>query len=218
MVFLSWLFGGSKPAAESHGKTPTPAPAPPAQPAPPTPALLPASQREEAPPAHQQQHPETEHHPPIFSRRALRQLGLFLGGAGFLSWSILLSRRAIVRHQLAAQLKFFQPSHVFALPPSPSGRPPKRDPTVALEALSLATLNTASFAIMAAGGLAWAFNLSSLDDLTRRSRRSLQATIVGGRVDHQAERELAEYVAGVLGIEQQQQKPPPSSGEEAGER
>jgi hypothetical protein len=67
---------------------------------------------------------------------------------------------------------------------------------VAVEALGLATLNTMGFGIMATGGLSWAFDLSSVEELRAAARKQ----IIGeaGDVDEAAEREVAEYFAKIL--------------------
>ncbi|KAK4117450.1 hypothetical protein N656DRAFT_696427, partial [Canariomyces notabilis] len=141
-------------------------------------------------------------YPPVLSPRSLKQLGLYFGGTGFLVFSIIVTRRAVRRYQLASQLKFFQPNNG-------NGRthngPPEKDPLMALQALSLATLNTASFAIMMAGGISWAFDISSIDDLKRLTRRSIHAH--AGQADQAAEDEVAQWVAKTLGIKEK----PPSS-------
>ena len=67
---------------------------------------------------------------------------------------------------------------------------------IALEALNLATLNVVSFAVMAAGGLSWAFDVSSVEDLRGMARRHI--TGQGGKTDEAAEREIEEWAARVL--------------------
>lgn len=67
---------------------------------------------------------------------------------------------------------------------------------IALEALNLATLNVMGFGIMITGGLAWAFDISSIDDLRRMARRHIGPP--GGQTDEEAEREVEEWVAKVL--------------------
>ncbi|KAL2017035.1 hypothetical protein VTK56DRAFT_2647 [Thermocarpiscus australiensis] len=181
-MFLSWLFG-SKPANGSDDKTP--ALAAEAPPKPPRNEILPPAQ------------PESRH-PPVFSERSLRQLGLFFGGAGFMVYSILLSRRAITRHQLGAQLKFYQPNHLRGL--TQKDPPRSEGAVVAAEALVLATLNTMSFGIMAAGGLSWAFDISSVDDLRRMAQRSIEEA--SGNLDENEEREVAEWITKTLGIKE----------------
>ena len=75
-----------------------------------------------------------------------------------------------------------------------------KDPMMAAEALTLATLNVVSFATMAAGGTSWALDILSVEDLRRKARR----TLYGGseaNLDEEAEKEVAEWVAKTLGID-----------------
>lgn len=67
---------------------------------------------------------------------------------------------------------------------------------IALEALNLATINVISFGIMATGGLAWAFDISSVDELKERARASIRGQ--AGALDADAEREFEEWAAKVL--------------------
>lgn len=68
---------------------------------------------------------------------------------------------------------------------------------VAVEALNLATLSVVSFALMAGAGTAWALDISSLEDLRERARRSLYGP--EGRVDEDVDKEVAEWMAKTLG-------------------
>ncbi|ETS84269.1 hypothetical protein PFICI_02294 [Pestalotiopsis fici W106-1] len=127
---------------------------------------------------------------PILSQRSLSQLGFFAAGAGFLSLSVLITRRAILRKHLTAIPLFFEQSNKPASKLSGDGG------LVAVEALGLATLNTMGFGIMATGGLSWAFDLSSVEELRAAARKQ----IVGeaGDIDEAAEREVAEYFSNLL--------------------
>ncbi|GAB1312246.1 hypothetical protein MFIFM68171_02456 [Madurella fahalii] len=186
--YLSSLFS-SKPASENNNKllSTTPAPAPASAPATNTPnekGTLLRQRLAERPP-----------YPPVTSARSLKQLGLYFGGAGFLAFSILITRRAVTRYKLASQLKFFEPTNGNGI--THHGLPQK-DPGMALQALNLATLNTFSFGIMMAGGISWAFDISTVDDLKRLTRRSMDAA--GGDLDPAAEEEIAQWVANTFGI------------------
>jgi hypothetical protein len=88
----------------------------------------------------------------------------------------------------------------------------QRSPLLAFEALNLATLNTMAFAVMMAGGVSWAFDISTLEDLRRKTRASIEAT-PGGTLDEAAEKEVVEWVAKTLKIDLQSEteKPPPDS-------
>jgi len=66
----------------------------------------------------------------------------------------------------------------------------------AFEALNIATINVASVGIMATGGLLWAFDISSLDDMRRKVRSNWGAA--GSRDDSEVEEELEEWFATVL--------------------
>ncbi|KAK5654353.1 hypothetical protein OQA88_7262 [Cercophora sp. LCS_1] len=151
-------------------------------------------------PTPQPTRPELERRefPPVFSQRSLRQLGLFGAGAGFLAFSILVSRRAVRRHILKARLKYFQPNTYALIGAKDGAVETGRDPMVAFEALNLATLNVFSFAIMMAGGVSWSLDISSVDDLRRMARRSLAG--VKGNTDEEAEKEVAEWFAKAMGV------------------
>ncbi|KAK0656452.1 hypothetical protein B0T16DRAFT_289163, partial [Cercophora newfieldiana] len=138
---------------------------------------------------------------PLLSRRSFRQFGLYCGGCSFLAFSILISRRAAIRHQLKARLRYFTPStHHLNFKkgqmPAPDGG---KEPMMALEALNLATLNVLSFGIMMAGGVSWALDISNMDDLRWWARRSMNGA--HGQLDEKSEKELAAWVAKTLGMD-----------------
>ena len=133
---------------------------------------------------------ETRARPPVFSERSLRQLGLFFAGAGFLTLSTLITRRSIARKRIATIPSFYQPSN------RPVSKISSDSSLIALEALNLATLNVMGFGIMCTGGLAWALDISSIDDLRKKARSHIGPA--GGYTDEEAEREVEEWVAKVL--------------------
>lgn len=148
--------------------------------------------------------PPPEPRPPILSQRSLQQLGVFFAGAGFLALSTLITRRSVNRKIRATIPKFYEPSN------RPSNTLPSDSSLIALEALNLATLNVMGFGIMATGGIAWAFDISSVEDLRNKARRHIGPA--GGKTDEEAEREVEEWVARVLlrkDQEEQETKPPP---------
>ncbi len=181
------MFGYPRPGSNGDNKTQTttPAPAAPTIPSPPPASISQPS------PSDLPREPSD-----FFSKRSLRQLGLFAGGAGFFFWSVLISRRAIIHHQIASRLKFYSSNQCLGRSEKDL---PKKDPMVAAEALGLATLNTLSFAIMAAGGVTWAFDISNMEDLRRYSRRSV--VTVGGTVDAAEEQAVVDWMAQAFGIE-----------------
>lgn len=67
---------------------------------------------------------------------------------------------------------------------------------IAFEALKLATLGTMSFGIMGVGGLSWAFDITNLEELQTKARRSMYGK--QGKVDEDAEKEVAEWLAKML--------------------
>lgn len=126
-------------------------------------------------------------------RRVVRQLGLFFAGATFLTMSTLITRRSVARKMNQALPKLFHPSHRAPMAKAEGGE----GQLIAVEALGLATLNVFSFAIMATGGLAWAFDVTSVEDVRRRARKSLYGK-GEGNADEEAEREIEEWMASVL--------------------
>ncbi|RYP69981.1 hypothetical protein DL771_005772 [Monosporascus sp. 5C6A] len=146
--------------------------------------------------------------PSIFSQRSMKQLGLFVAGAGFLSLSVLATRRAIARKRLATIPKFYHPSN------RPVNTTNSDSSLIALEALNLATLNVMGFGIMCTGGIAWAFDISSLDDLRSMARGHIGPS--GSHIDEEAEREVAEWIAKVLPIKELREQEGDSSPKKDG--
>ncbi|PSR85725.1 hypothetical protein BD289DRAFT_352094, partial [Coniella lustricola] len=128
--------------------------------------------------------------------RAAKQLGLFFAGAGFLTASALISRRAVARKMVDSYPKFYQPSHYGPRPPPRAPAEKGEDQLVAVEALGLATLNVFSFGIMLTGGLMFAFDIGNLEDLRHRARRQIYGG--NGVVDEAADRQVEEWIADVL--------------------
>ncbi|KAK4674372.1 hypothetical protein QC763_120000 [Podospora pseudopauciseta] len=138
-------------------------------------------------------------YPPVFSERSLRQMGLMAAGGGFLALSILVTRRAIARQMIMSRLKYYS-SNPIALP----SQPLKKDPLIAFTALNYATLNTMAFGIMFVGGLSWAFNISTLEELRQASQYSMARSLssaMGGEEDKEAEKELVEWMAKQLNMD-----------------
>lgn len=129
-------------------------------------------------------------------RRSAKQLGLFFAGAAFLAGSALISRRAVARKMTDAYPKLFQPSHHGPRAPPRNPTEKSEDTLVAVEALGLATLNVFSFGIMMTGGLMYAFDISNVEDLRHKARRSLYGA--DGVVDEAAEQQVEDWIADVL--------------------
>ncbi|TPX13970.1 uncharacterized protein E0L32_005670 [Thyridium curvatum] len=156
------------------------------------------------PPAQQQQQPpssSSSSSSSLFSTRTLKQLGVFFVGAGFLTWSTLLARRAVRRRTAAAYPKLFDESY---LRPDAAPRRDPDGPLIALEALNLATLSVLSWGIMMTGGLAFAFDVSSAEEMRARARAQLLGMGPDGdgsgkapQTEEEAEREVQEFLAKV---------------------
>lgn len=101
---------------------------------------------------------------PLTSSRSLQQLGLCLAGIGSIIISTVVTRRAVLKQRAAGRMKLFQQSNRAYTGSKADGA------VVAVEALQIATINTASWALMAFGGLSWALDVSSLDELKRYTR------------------------------------------------
>lgn len=100
--------------------------------------------------------------------RQVKQLGLFCAGAGFLAASVAVSRRSVLRMRKVSYPHFYWSNR------TPANRMDSSDNgLVAVRALGLATLNVTGFGIMLVGGIGWAFNLSSIQELRDRTRASL---------------------------------------------
>lgn len=123
----------------------------------------------------------------------MKQLGLFFAGAGFFTFSMLVTRRSVSRKISAALPKFYQPSH---RAPAKGAQQSGENSLIAFEALNLATLNVLSFAMMATGGVAWSCDISSVDDLRAMARRKIG--LAAGEIDEEAEREVEAWVAKLL--------------------
>lgn len=123
----------------------------------------------------------------FLSQRSRRQLGLFFAGAGFFAVSSLITRRSLVRRYKATIPKFYQPNT----------RPNEVNGAIeAFEALNIATINVFSLGMMLTGGLLYAFDISSLDDMRKKVRSSIG--VEGDRTDKDAEKEIEEWLATVL--------------------
>lgn len=132
----------------------------------------------------------------FLSQRSRRQLGLFFAGAGFFAVSSIITRRSLVRRYKATVPKFYQPSNRAGFEVNGA--------IEAFEALNIATINVVSVGMMLGGGLLYAFDISSLDDMRRQVRTSIG--IDGPRTDQDAEKEIEEWIAKTLNIQFKEEK------------
>ena len=144
--------------------------------------------------------PQPSEHTPtsITSARSIKQMTLFLAGSTFFAFSALITRRAVARRYLETVPRFYAPSNCH---PSENinGR------LEAWKALSLATMNLASFMAMMTGGTLWAFDISSMDDLRRKvpKRPVVKSTEADER---NAEQEWEAFVAGSTATNQEKEE------------
>ncbi|RMZ84354.1 hypothetical protein DV738_g569, partial [Chaetothyriales sp. CBS 135597] len=125
---------------------------------------------------------------------------LFVGGATFFAFSLIITRRAFARRRQrlpnASQFYTNAPEHAAQANSNVSGA------REALEALHLATLNVVSFAMMATGGALWYLNINSLADARRMIRGGLGVDGTG-RTEKEAEEEFEEWIATTLSRKEQ---------------
>ncbi|KAJ5555026.1 hypothetical protein N7535_007469 [Penicillium sp. DV-2018c] len=119
-------------------------------------------------------------------------LKLLFGGMTFFALSILVTRRAFHKKNLAAMPPYYT-SSVYHQPHSNSAAD-------AFEALNLATLNVISFGIMAGGAVGYALDINELEDL----RKFVRAGLRGGsdtpvKSDEELEMEITEWASKVFG-------------------
>jgi len=106
----------------------------------------------------------------------------------------MITRRSLVRRYKATVPKFYQPNNRLN---------EVNGAMEAFEALNIATINVLSVGMMFTGGLLYAFDISSIDDMKRtvRSRIGVDAIRSGqdvGRSDHDVEKEIEQWFATVL--------------------
>lgn len=106
----------------------------------------------------------------------------------FFTLSLLITRRAFTKRVLASVPPYWT-SSVYH-------RPSVNGAGDAFEALSLATLNVCSFAMMATGGVMYALDVNGFEDMRRYVKKEMGTGTVR---DEEVEREVEEWVAKVLG-------------------
>ena len=99
------------------------------------------------------------------NRRSRKQASLFFLGATFFTFSTLISKRATLARHRATYPLFYKPSN--------SPPPPINVRVEAVEALQFATMIAFSGTMMIGGGLLWAFDISSMEDIRAGVRRSI---------------------------------------------
>ena len=127
-----------------------------------------------------------------FSPRSRKQFMLLAAGSTFFLFAATITRRALIRRQVATIPKFYHQSNL----PAP-GSPNFNGPMEALQALNLATLNTAAGAMVLVGGTLWAADISSLEEMRKKVRGGLGVDGTG-RTEGDVEEEFEEWIAGIL--------------------
>ncbi|PNP37279.1 hypothetical protein TGAM01_v201879 [Trichoderma gamsii] len=123
--------------------------------------------------------------------RPLKQFSLFFLGAAFTAASVGVSRRSVVRRQRDSFPRFYTSNR-----PGPEDGNSSEGALLGLHALGLATLNVSSFAVLLTGGLSWAFDLSSVDELRTRTKAALQRP--GGEVSPEDEKEFEQMIDNLM--------------------
>ncbi|OAA75452.1 hypothetical protein LEL_07440 [Akanthomyces lecanii RCEF 1005] len=161
------------------------------------PAPNPSQQRHRLPPAAPSpviDTSRTAHLTPL--QRQTSQLSLLLLGGSFMAATVFVTRRAVLRRQRESIPRFFHASYL------PPGHPHValdggERSTLAAQALGLATLNVAGFAVLLTGGTAWAFDLCSVAELQARTQMRRDAA-GGGHMGEDEEREVDNMVMGLM--------------------
>ncbi|XWX02080.1 hypothetical protein V2A60_010112 [Cordyceps javanica] len=136
------------------------------------------------------------------AQRQAKQLGLLLLGAGFMAASVGVTRRAVLRRQREAVPRFFHSSSSYL--PAAGGSATTLDAgersSLAAQALGLATLNVAGFAVLLLGGTAWSFDLCSVAELQARTQTVMRrpGAADGGLLDEQDEKEVDNMVVALM--------------------
>ncbi|KAK5732017.1 hypothetical protein LTR17_010853 [Elasticomyces elasticus] len=135
--------------------------------------------------------------------RRVRQDSLLYGGLLFTGLSILVTRRSLKRKTLpfpSLQAQNQTPGVIKPGLPKPGVKPEalqKGDGAFdAAEALGLATLNTCSIALLAAGVVGKWFDIADVEDLRDGVRRGVGFDVYGG--DSEADKEMEGWIADVL--------------------
>ncbi|VUC33171.1 unnamed protein product [Clonostachys rosea] len=125
--------------------------------------------------------------------RQAKQFGLLLAGTGFLATSIAVARRSVVRRRLDIFPSFYT-SNRTASKFDASDRQ-----MLAVQALGLATLNVMSFGVMLVGGISWAFDISSIEELRQRTRTAMRRpTNISAEDEKEAEREMEKMMENLM--------------------
>ncbi|KIV89361.1 hypothetical protein PV10_08937 [Exophiala mesophila] len=137
---------------------------------------------------------------------------IFGAGLAFFGFSLLITKRAFARKRLA------NPAF-YANGPEVQAEQAKKvsGPMEALEALNIATINVLSVAMMATGGMMWAFDINSMSDARRVLRGGLGVDGTG-KSEKDAEEDFEEWMATVLARKEAKGEKPVQVNERGRER
>lgn len=121
--------------------------------------------------------------------RSQQQFSLFLAGAALVGVTTLITRRATAR-----KINAVRPAGLF----SQSNKLPEVNGAMdAAEAFALATVNVCSFGLMIGGGVLWALDISTLEDLRGKVRKGMP--VEGeGRTEQESEEDVEEWMSIVM--------------------
>ena len=128
---------------------------------------------------------------PAPTSESTRGLILYAGGAAFLLYSSLLTRRSLVRRYKLGLPKFYQSNN--------TPYPRTYGFSDAVEAFGLATVNVCSVGIMMVGGWMWSLRIHNTEDLRSRLRNKIGGGArPGTKSKQEVDEEIEEWVAQVL--------------------
>lgn len=151
--------------------------------------------------------PHEDASPPSSWARAMKQFGFFAAGAGFMAASVAVTRRSVVLRRLETIPKFYSSNRNKLIVDS-SDRS-----LMAAEALGLATLNVMSFGVMLVGGIAWAFDLSSVEELRMRSQAAVQKSGIVNPEDEEQMEQMMNDLLARLGMDKPEKPEAPRDAE-----
>jgi hypothetical protein len=107
--------------------------------------------------------------PNLDAKRSRRQFALFLGGSAFALFATLITKRAVNRRLRWSKPTFYRNNMQHPEQQINGG-------LEALEAFSVATVNVVSWGLMFVGGMFYAFDISSLEEMRARNRTRMGLT------------------------------------------
>ncbi|KAK2749367.1 hypothetical protein FQN57_006299 [Myotisia sp. PD_48] len=152
---------------------------------------------EAAPSQSQAPAPTQQHEKPFAPSQISNSSKLLIGGTAFFMLSAFITRRSLVRRQIAATPAFYTTA---------SHHQPKVSGAMeALEALNLATINVVSVAIISVGAGMKISGIETLEDLRRKVRGGIGVDGTG-RSEKDVEEDMEEWIVSVLNRKAEKEK------------